>query len=138
MPGRQFSSPAWFWKELCQNWTLSTKYSDVDESVNSNKNLFSQNFSDQRYFFPLPSIFMDPQVFYVVPGKGFLPASSQLTTLLSSLQIELNTGTHLPDASPWDSSTVLNTLLHPRHSSLQTQVAQGGFTPGDLLSSHMV
>lgn len=50
MPSRQFSSPAWFWKQLCQNWTLSTKCFDVDESVNSNKNLFSQNFSDQLYF----------------------------------------------------------------------------------------
>lgn len=80
MPSRQFSSPAWFWKQLCQNWTLSTKCFDVDESVNSNENLFSQNFSDQPYFLLLPSLFTHSQTFCVASGKGFLPQPSQLQT----------------------------------------------------------
>lgn len=78
MPSRQFSSPAWFWKQLCQNWTLSTKCFDVDESVNSNENLFSQNFSDQIYFLLLPRLFTHSQTFCVASGKGFLLQPSWL------------------------------------------------------------
>lgn len=133
MPGRQFSSPAWFWNELCQNWTLSTKGFDVDESVNSNKNLFSQNFSDQCYFLLLPSIFTDSQTFCVAPGEGLPPGPSRLPTPVPSLQAQPNRGTRLlgssvprphGTAAPC-SSTATSNLLHPQPSSLQTCVAQG-------------
>lgn len=111
MPGRHFSSPAWFWKQLCQNWTLSTKCFDVDESVNSNENLFSQNFSDQLYFLLLPSLFTNSQTFCVAPGEGFLPGPSRpQTPELRGLQAQLNTGTHPPGSSP---------LTSPRTSRAQ-------------------
>lgn len=132
MPGRQFSSTAWFWKQLCQNWTLSTKCFDVDESVNSSENLFSQNFSDQLYFLLLPSLFTNSQTFCVAPGEGFLPGPSQLqTTALRGLRAQLNTSTpplgSSPPTSPPESSTAPSppiAQLHPDPCS------SGGFVTG--------
>lgn len=123
MPGRQFSSPAWFWKQLCQNWTFSTKCFDVDESVNSNENLFSQNFSDQLYFLLLPSLFTNSQTFCVAPGEGFLPGPSRLQTpVLGGLQAQLNTGTHplgsSPFMSPWESSAMQQHSSQPPSPSV--------------------
>lgn len=120
VPGRQFSSPAWFWNELCQNWTLSTKCFDVDESVNSNKNLFSQNFSDQCYFLLLPSIFTNSQTFCVAPGEGLLPGPSWLPTPVPSLQAQQKRsarllGSSLPHshgaAAPYSSTATSTQLL---------------------------
>lgn len=137
MPGRQFSSPAWFWKQLCQNWTLSTKCFDVDESVNSNENLFSQNFSDQLYFL-LPSLFTNSQTFCVAPGEGFLPGPSRLQTpVLGGLQAQVNTGTRPPGCPPLSyphgraapsNSTALSLSPSPSIAQLHPDLcSSGGF-----------
>lgn len=131
MPSRQFSSPAWFWKQLCQNWTLSTKCFDVDESVNSNENLFSQNFSDQLYFPFCQAYLLILRLSVWLQAKVFCHGHPGCR-----VQAQLNTSSCPPGSSPsmslWERSSMQQhsslppspsiSQLHPDHSSIQIHV----------------